>query len=156
MSADRESTPPHQVERECDVLARYLSGHAPSAYLRSCYARSLASLPAYGVQPDLLDLALDASARFSPSGVALADAYAALARPVTPLRHKLVLMLAILENAPETHEHFDQGIQGGRLRSTVILAASLALAGLRFAASVLVFGPIHLASTVRHVASRTR
>ena len=80
----------------------------------------------------------------SPLLVRLADAYASLFLKHSLLRKKLILLLAILENAPPAQAKFDHPDSAKLLG----LLATLGWHGVVYAAtlilSVILFGPLHL------------
>jgi hypothetical protein len=122
------------------MVDKYVSGHA--------------SLPGTTDQLDALDRALMACASAAPWLTGVADTYAGFARRDALLRKKLVLLMAVLENAPETHSFFDTARTGGRA-STLAGIGLLGLAwGGRLALALLLFGMVHagtaLARAGRH------
>jgi hypothetical protein len=123
--------------REAAVFARYLGVAAPPAVV-AAYARGQAVLPAS--RP--LDRLLLTVARTHPALTRVADAYARLFDRCGLLRHKLVLLLAILEVSAPAAEAFEPD-PAPLLRS----AGRLAAAGVGFAvalgAGVLLFGVPH-------------
>jgi hypothetical protein len=135
-----------ELRRECHVFCRFLIGREPSRYVADKYVSGHASLPAAGV--DVLDRALLACAGGAPWMTGVADSYAAVARRDALLRKKLVLLLAILENSPDTHLACDTAIASGRAAALSRIALSgIAFAG-RLALSMLLFGFLHLATRV--------
>jgi hypothetical protein len=132
-----------ELRRECRVFCRYLIGREPSAYIVAKYVSGHASWPE-AVRDDALDRALLACASTAPWMTGVADTYAALARRQAVLRRKLILLLAILENAADTHTACDTPIASGRAATVARIAVSgLAWTG-RVLVSVVVFGVVHL------------
>ncbi|MFN2399240.1 MAG: hypothetical protein ABR543_11455 [Gemmatimonadaceae bacterium] len=118
------------MERECRVFCKYLVGQAPNAYVLGKYVDGHRSSnfrthgPAQSIDRLLMRIALA-----QPLGTRLADTYARVFVPRSVLRHKLVLLLAIIESCAPTHEFFDGPPKPG-LPS---LAFEFARAGVGFA-----------------------
>ncbi len=86
------------------MFCHYLTGSHGTGYVIQKYLAGQAAMPAAGRRVDLLiDRWLLVVARTGPAGARLADSYARILRPHGPLRHRLVLFLAILENSPCSH-----------------------------------------------------
>lgn len=96
------------LDRECRVFTRYLIGDDPGAYVLGKYREAHARLSALAEPPrDRFDELLDALAAGHPALTRLVDAYARVFRRAARVRVKLVVLLAILECAPESHQHLD-------------------------------------------------
>jgi hypothetical protein len=89
-----------------------------------------------------------ALARLSPLLVRIADAYARWLRPFGPLRRRVILMLAILENAPDTAPELNSARVGSRTRVLAGVVASLLGSVLCLLAGLLLLGPLHLVSAL--------
>lgn len=133
------------LARECAAFAQYLAGATPTPAMQAYYRRAHATIPfraAGALVP--IDRSLLGWARRGGLPLRLADAYARFFRPTGALRQKLTLMLAILENSPETHRWLNSGETG----SGAGVLAGLLLTGLAFVAALalgtLLFGPLHL------------
>lgn len=131
------------VLRECDVFCRYLVGATASPYVREKYLAAQDSLPAH-TRIHLVDRALLRVARLGTGFTALADTYAAILRRRSPLRCRLVLAVAILENAAETHALVDTAIEGSRAAAAFDVVVTGLWWTARLAVAVVVFAPIHL------------
>jgi len=88
-----------RLEAECRVFTTYLLGQAPDRYVTDKY------LEAHRVCQGLSERSrfekwLGAVARANRRLTRPADAYARIFAPRSPLRHKLVILLAILETSP--------------------------------------------------------
>jgi hypothetical protein len=129
--------------RECEALTRYLVGSSPSAYVLASYRRLR---PSAEVAEGRLDRALDAAVRLGPAPARVADAYARRFRPTGSLRRRLTLMLAILENAPDTWEQTSAGTAVGPVAGAARMAVTLAASGVALLVGIVVFGPIDLMS----------
>lgn len=131
----------HGLEREFVRFARYLGWPKPSAQLASAYVRLHADVAA---STDALDRLLCTLASRLPGGAALADAYARRMAPYGTFRRKVVLTLAILESAAESHAAFDRAVPGSSLSTWL----SLFWEGVRWGATtvlaVLIIAPLHL------------
>ena len=131
---------------ECDVLCRYLVSAPPSRYVIERYIGGHRALPppADKTTSRPVDALLLRVARRGPTLAAVADTYARLFRPNGPLRMKGILLLAILESAPDTHALFDTAAVGGMARALTGLGAI----GVRWSVcaliSLLTFGPVDL------------
>lgn len=85
-----------ELERECDVFARYLTGSGGSDYLWRKY-REAHERGVLGAGSSAFDRSLVAVARRGTWWARLADAHARHFAPAGLLRKKLVLVLALLE-----------------------------------------------------------
>ena len=136
---------------ECDALARYLVGQPATGPMIAYYQRAHANIP-YRTAGDLsaVDRALIRAAGGGTVLLRAADAYARFFRPTGPLRQKLTLCLAILENSPETHAGLNRTETGQRWR----VLAGVALSGVAFLCSlglgVVIFGPPQLFGGARN------
>jgi len=135
--------PGNTLDIESSAFARYLAGVEPGEYVRQKYRDGHRHIP-YRLRgdEDALDVALVVMARRGSLRARIADAYARVFRPHGVLRQKLTLLLAILENAPDTHRALTRGGRGGPFALAGILG-SLALFVLSLSAGLLVFGPVH-------------
>lgn len=138
--------PAELLDLECRAFSRYLTGQAPSEAARAYYARAHTTIPyrAGGAIP--VDRSLLSVARHGGFLLRTADGYSRFFRPTGPLRQKLVLCLAILENTPEAHE----GLNSATVGSPVLLLSRLLFSAVASAAALgiglLIFGPIQLVS----------
>ncbi len=135
------------VARECRVFTRYLARGLPSEYVLSCYGRLLASAREPGaLAPPLIDRVLLGFARLGGPATRIADAYATRLRPYGPLRRRLILLLAILENAPPTAEPLNAARRGPVLGAGLGIAAALASSAGALLLGLVLLGPLHLLS----------
>jgi hypothetical protein len=139
--------PVELLDAECRAFGRYLTGREPSESVRRYYAgahRNIPYLTQGGVRP--VDRWLLAAARRGGFLLRAADGYARFFRPAGPLRQKLILCLAILENSPETHSLLN-GVETG---TPALLLSRLVLTGmvaaLALGTGILLFGPGQLLS----------
>ena len=97
----------------------------------------------------VLDRVLTRVSRIAPWTVGVADSYAGVLCRDASIRLRLVLLVAILENAPDFHRQFATSRESGHL--SIGLAAARHAAGwlLHLAIATLIFGPLHLAELVR-------
>lgn len=137
-----------ELDRECDVFCRYLTGHAPSAYVRAKYHSFHSSPAAVTLEPGPLDRFLVACARSRPAGARLADCYSSAARPAGLLRKKLILLVAILESVDPDDLGIEEPSSPPGWRVWFKLAASLAAGATMLVIALAVFGPMHLAAMV--------
>ncbi|MEP6572349.1 MAG: hypothetical protein ABJD11_06620 [Gemmatimonadota bacterium] len=146
--------PTEQLQRECEVFTRYLSGRPATEYVIGKYERGHRRIPylqARGVAP--VDRYLLIIARSGTYGARLADAYARFFRPTGPVRQKLALMLAILENSPTYHEWFNSAESPGKVRVSLGLIASGLAFMVLLAGGIVIVGPVHLAANLFRTAA---
>ena len=132
-----------ELERECRVYARYLSGQAPSRYLTEKYQDFHQKIGLPGKIGPFDRFLVSASAR-GPVWTRLADSYASICLKNSTLRQKLVLMLALLECAPPTFEKLDHVPAGGWTGAVLRLALSGAGYALTAAIAALLFTPVRV------------
>lgn len=94
-----------ELRAECERMCRYLIGSAPSSYIVEQYARGLSAHPEWFAARSPFDRTLDAAARTFP--IRVADACSRFLSPGSVVRRKLVFLLAILENSPNTCDAFE-------------------------------------------------
>jgi len=137
-------TADQHLARECRAFARYLSGRTPSDEVEAWYRRADPDRVAPTRGAPAIDRALLAAARWGAPWTRMADGYARFVRPVGPLRRRLTLMLAILENAPDTHPALHSADVGRRSVVVARLVGHLAASGVALVSGLVVFGPVHL------------
>ncbi len=142
MTAAPES--PDDTALECEALTRYLVGSRPSAYVLECYRRLRPSAAVPGGAT--VDRALDSAVRLGAFPARVADAYARFFRPTGSLRRRLTLMLAILENAPDSYDRIGAGTRGSYPGVAARVGLAMATSGVALLLGLLIFGPIHLAT----------
>lgn len=153
MGHERETTD-GVLAQECRIFTMYLAGRKPSTYVGEKYVSGQASLP--GGRPDRFDALLMTLARRGRLGVALGDTYAQFFRPTSVLRQKLVLQLAILENSPEFHTHFNSADDAGWLSVVGRLGLRSGAFFVMLLVAILLLGPPHLLLRGRTPASPPR
>ncbi len=135
-----------RLAREAGVFARYLIGAPAGDYAAEQYAAGHAALPT-SCPPPAAGRVLVRVAAAHPLLTRIADAYVRLFAPRSLLRHKLVLLLAILESSAGSHPAF-----APRPASPLGVVLRLAAAGTAFAfclvAGIILLGPLHLVSRV--------
>jgi len=122
-----------ELERECDVLARYLGASAGNEYVRAQYRAAhdagVVELP----ETTSFERTVVAVARHVPVLSRPLDAHARVFAPSSLLRRKLVLLLAILEvRAPHVEE-----LDSPTGSSVLAMFARMAWLGLVFLAALL-------------------
>ena len=139
--------PAARLDLECREFSRYLAGRDPSEAARAYYVRAHRTIP-YLTGGEMLpvDRGLLAAARRGGFLLRAADAYGRFFRPAGPLRQKLVLCLAILENSPDTHEHLNSAEVGPTALVLARLVGAGIVAGLALVTGMLAFGPQQLLS----------
>jgi hypothetical protein len=133
------------LARECQTFTHLIVRKAATPYVVSKY------IDGHRVRPDLVpatpfEMRLIRIAANGPFRARLADAYARRVMPRSALRKKLVLLLAILETAPDLHRQVetptDIGVLGALARLSWHGACGVALA----AAALAMFGMVRLFS----------
>ena len=130
--------------RECTVFAIHLVGQPANDYVQRKYAEAHAVSDAFVPSGAFEAWLIRAAGRHRWATMA-ADGYARLFLPDSALRRKLVLLLAILETCPPSHEQIDRAVGGppalvlARLTVRGSIAAGAALAG------IVLFTPVRLA-----------
>ena len=136
------------LEQECRALCEYLVGVEPSDYVIGWYLAGHRSIPYAregGKGPDRFDRYLLALARRRGPFTRIADAYARILRPRSVLRQKLILLLAILENCPPTHQPLNSARAGSKPVLFLILAGAAGGFLAALLSGILLAGPVHLA-----------
>lgn len=116
---------------EADLFSRYLLGADPAPELADRYARACDRL--FPTPPSAPDAALVAFALRHPRLLPALDSAAAILRPGSLLRRKILVMAAILEATPSGADHFlprphtRMGLAFLLLRTTASAAANLAV-----------------------------
>ena len=118
---------------EPDRFGRYLAGVRPSGYVREWYERALAGRPERFAARGRLDRSLLAMSRWRWLPLRCVDMTARIVAPAAAVRRRLVLLTAILENAPESCGRYE--VPGAR--SLAGFAAGLAGRGLVCAIALL-------------------
>jgi hypothetical protein len=138
--------------RECNRFCRLLTGVQPTQYVADKYvAAHVAQVSLRDPASDPVEHMLLEAARSGDLALRCADMYARFFRPGGLLRRKLVLLLAICENAPSMHERVDRAHAQSALRAWLhIVAIMLSSAGILLLA-LLYFGPRHLFTRTRSV-----
>jgi len=100
------------VTAECDRFGRYLSGVQPGDYVRGRYVDALERFPERFSPADRLDRLLFSMSSW-PMPLRAVDMTARVLSPASAVRKRLVLMTALLENAPDTFELYERPSAGG-------------------------------------------
>jgi len=96
------------LDRESLVFCRYLVGEKPNDYIQRKYREAHRSRPLASRDPSLpAEDLLVRIARISPLTTRIIDSYTRVVRPVSLIRKKLVLLLAILESSAPTYKYID-------------------------------------------------
>lgn len=131
------------IERECEVLTRYLVGHQPGPYVVEKYVEAHRITDSYSDAGGFGRM-LTRIARTHPSLARSADAYARLFAPRSLLRRKLVLLLAILETSAPTYALLDRVDAVSKPRLVLRLAARTTGSVLALLAGTLLLLPMQL------------
>lgn len=86
------------LDRECAVYCRYLVGQEPNEYVKQKYRAAHQSGLLRSERAHPADAFLVKIASIAPWGTKIIDSYTRLFRPLSMVRKKLVLVLAILES----------------------------------------------------------
>lgn len=139
MESDRSA-----LDDECVRFCRYLTGRAADPYVSEWYARARTARPAMFEPRAPFDGTLLAAARLRWLPLRCVDMVARFLAPGSAVRRRLVLVAAILENAPATYETFESpdtdSPAGFILRMLPRGCASVGALGL----GALVIGSLHL------------
>lgn len=130
---------------ECDTFTRYLCGMPADGYIRRKYEDAQLFLTPTP-DDDPVDLALLEAGRRGGFHLSSADIYARCFRPRTTLRRRLIIVLAIIENAPGTHHYLNSAADGGIIVSLIRIVQCLGATAVAMTAGILRFGPRQLAS----------
>ncbi len=142
MTPDAPATEP--LGAECRVFCRYLADQEPSPYVVNCYQRAwLSTLPAE-LPLAFIDRGSLAIARWGTLPARIADAYTRVFRPYGPLRRRLILLLAILENSPPTDRPLNAAREGSRPAIMTGMLLNLLAGGVCLLAGIVLLGPLHL------------
>ena len=95
------------MSHECERFGRYLIGVRPGEYVRAKYVAALERFPARFAPSSRVDRILLSLASGRAVPVRAADMAARFIAPASALRRRLVLLTALLENAPETYERYE-------------------------------------------------
>ena len=145
MKGDKQQGYIDDPATECDTFTRYLCGLPADEYIRRKYVDAQLYLtPMADEHP--VDRALLEAGRRGGGHLSSADIYAKFFRPRTPLRQKLIIVLAIIENAPSTHRYLNSAAGGGFILSVFRILGLLAGTAVGLIIGVLRFGPRQFAS----------
>ena len=127
-----------ELQRECEVFSRYLTGTAATAYISTNYVE----FHKRGrFKPDRFDRLLVRIACAGPVLARFADTYASRFAKRAVLRQKLVFLVALLESATPSSEYVDTAHGRGVL---VRMAAATAIYLAMLTAGMVLLGPAHL------------
>jgi len=139
-----------ELQTECDCFCQYLVDRRATPDILAAYLAGHRSLPVPFEEP--IDHLLLRWARSGNWRLRLADTYARLARPLSLVRMKMALAIAVLENSRSTHRVMNSGPEPKRLRmrkgrgwSRLLgLGPGLAVMAWWTVLSITVLSPIHL------------
>ncbi len=135
------------LSQEVRAFTRYLSGSDPDDYVRSAYVRALTRLPELDEsRASWFDRLLLTVGRRGGVLLRPLDGYARLFRPASPLRKRLVLLLAILESWGPSSERLERFEPGSPAVTLARLAASVAVSIVGVAVAFVILGPLDAAS----------
>ena len=150
MQTETNSVDAETLREECRQFTSYLVGGAPDAYVLDRYVALHETTLGETAPISAADDALLRAARSSVLGLRCADAYARIFRPDALLRHKLILVFAILENSRGYYARFTSGscLSG----PVALLRIALSVAGfcLALLASLILIAPRTLLAARRH------
>lgn len=95
------------LDRECAVFCRYLIGQEPNEYVKEKYRAAHEGGSLRHTGECRADAFLVKVAGIGPWSTKIIDAYTRVFRPLSTVRKKLVLLLAILESCVPTHAYLD-------------------------------------------------
>lgn len=134
---------------ECRVFSRYLARQEPTPYVLRSYQRLCQLDPLSAAPLPLIDRSMLTVARWGVLPARSADAYARMFRPYGPLRRRLILLLAILENSPPGDAPLQRASEGSRTRIVAGVVVSLLAGAACLLAGTLLLGPLHLVGKTR-------
>jgi len=134
---------PVNLERECDVFCRHLTGAPAGEYVRAKYLAAHA-LGVVGEPADGFDAALARWAAAGPTRARWIDGYAVFFARTGLLRRKLVLLLAILESAAPSDRLVDRIDAGSRVGFLVHMGLEMALYAARLILAVIALTPVRV------------
>jgi hypothetical protein len=137
-----------ELERECRIYARYLSGQAPSRYIVEKY-QDFHQKIGLRAGEDRFDRFLVSLSSRGATWVRFSDTYASFWRRNSALRKKLIVTLALLETTPPTFEILDRVPRGGRIGAVVRLGAGALKYALTLFVATALFTPIRVYMTAR-------
>ena len=130
--------------RECTIFATHLVGRPANDYVLRKYAEAHVVSDAF--EPaGAFEAWLIRTAGRHRWATMVADAYARLFLPDSALRRKLVLLLAILETCPPSHQQIDRAVGGPPALVLVRLAVRGSIAAGAALAGLVIFTPVRLA-----------
>ena len=138
-----------ELDAECRVFARYLTGEAPTPYIEEWYRKGHGAWTDVAASATPLDALLLRIARRGPRWTGMADSYARWSRPDGVLRHKLILLLALMEHAPPYHRRLTHPMTGSWGRIGLRLTGLAGRYVLVQLGAVLLVGPRHLVLRLR-------
>ena len=134
---------------ECRVFSRYLVRQEPTPYVLSSYQR-LCRLDPRSLAPlSLIDRGSLGLARRGILPARIADGYVRMFCPYGPLRRRLILLLAILENSPPSDAPLNAATEGSRARIILGVSLTLLAGSACLLAGIVFLGPLHLVSAMR-------
>jgi hypothetical protein len=128
---------------ECCVFTQYLLGCAAPPYTIRKYDNAHQVSPVFS-SGNRFDRFLVRVAGTHPVLTRVADSYARMLAPQALLRKKLILLLAILETSPPTHNVIDSVGGGSNLALSFRLVGKAVTFGLSAAAGAILFVPARL------------
>jgi hypothetical protein len=126
-----------RLAAEGRLIGRYLVGVDPAPELIERYCRANEVL--FTDAPSPADRSILHFLEKHPRSLSLLEAAAGLVQPASRLRRKIIVMMAILETAPEHAGHFEFA-GGGTIASVARLAGLGAVASVKVVAGLIVYG----------------
>jgi hypothetical protein len=131
------------LQRECRVFTLYLIGKAPSPYVIAKYEDAHQKRQTLAATSKF-DRFLVGFAAAGPGYSKLADSYARLFAPLSTLRKKLVLLLAILESSSSSYQSLENTEAGGSALLILRILLRMAVFAFCFALGAIVLLPAQM------------
>jgi len=143
------------LENECIAFSRYLLKQNPSRYVIDKYCAAHTNDSFLGVSnPSDFDRFLLRISSTHPALAKLVDCHTSIFLKSSPVRQKWILILAIMETCPPSHDYFDSPDSSGRS----LFFAGMICQGVVFIAllciSVIVFLPLRLVLAIYSILIR--
>lgn len=133
-----------ELERQCSVFCRYLTGGKPDAHVLSKYVDGVQRIPELKGPVRGFEAVLLQVASTHPTLTRTIDLYARFFRPGAQVRKRLVFLFALLESWGATAHHFDDSDGSGPIGFALRLALVGLWIGLLLVAAIVVLGPMQV------------
>jgi hypothetical protein len=137
------------LEQECLVFCRYLSGVSPDNFtLKKYHDAHTINAEVYYNQKTFFEKLLITLARIHPLFTQIVDTYAVFLFKNAIIRKKLVLLLAILESCPPNKYNLDNTDQRAKFILFLIMVCKLLTFTLILCFAIVVLLPLHIITDI--------